>query len=222
MIVHDSSLLAIDSGYALYRKEMEALFDSLLPEWRDMDRTMFLTHADVDHGGLFPLFPKIVTSKRSKEDLRRECNGLDGYREENRLHRPYIVMCKILTHYSLPEIDKVEAIGEDGDFSSSAIVETGKWKWEDLSFTLLEGKGGHLKGESILLDEEDGIIFTGDVWVNLKDMTPEQSEYNTVAPVLMTSVDTNPDYSREERRELLSMLKPGMRVFPGHGGIKRI
>ena len=222
LIVHGSSLLAIDSGYALYRKEMEALFDSLLPEWRDMDRTMFLTHADVDHGGLFPLFPKIVTSKRSKEDLVRECNGLDGYREENRLHRPYILMCKILTHYSLPEIDKVEAIGEDGDFSSSAIVETGKWKWEELSFTLLEGKGGHLKGESILLDEEDGIIFTGDVWVNLKDMTPEQSEYNTVAPVLMTSVDTNPDYSREERRELLAMLKPGMRVFPGHGGIKRI
>ena len=108
----------------------------------------------------------------------------------------------------------LEVKDKEENFSDGVILPDGDYR--------LIGKGGHLKGESILLDEEDSIIFTGDVWVNLKDMTPEQSEYNTVAPVLMTSVDTNPDYSREERRELLAMLKPGMRVFPGHGGIKRI
>ena len=35
LILHNNSLLSIDSGYALYKDEMEALFDSLLPKWRD-------------------------------------------------------------------------------------------------------------------------------------------------------------------------------------------
>ncbi|MCI7605769.1 MAG: ACT domain-containing protein [Spirochaetales bacterium] len=222
LITHNSSLLAIDSGYALYRKEMETLFDSILPEWREMDRTLFLTHADVDHGGLFPLFDKIVCSKRSRDCLYRESKGQDGLREENRLHRPYIRMCKILTHYTLPDMDKVEAVGGEPDFTSSSIEKSGSWNWEGLDFTLYEGAGGHLKGESLLVLEKEKVAFTGDIWVNIKDMTALQSEYNTLAPVLMTSVDTDPMLSKKERERLKSILLPNTRVFPGHGNVKTL
>ncbi|MGN1163754.1 MAG: ACT domain-containing protein [Candidatus Ornithospirochaeta sp.] len=220
LIENGSALLAVDSGYALYRNEMEELFDSIIPGWRRMEKTLFLTHADVDHGGLFPLFDKIVCSLRSKECLSLEWNGMDGFREQNRLHRPYIEMCKTLTHYSLPSPDKVEAVGSLPDFSSSPVEYSGEWKWQDMTFALYEGKGGHLKGESLLLAKEDNILFAGDVWVNVHDMTQRQKEYNTLAPVLMTSVDTDPECSKEERVALNAMLKPGMKLVPGHGAIK--
>lgn len=222
LITHNNSLLSIDSGYALYRGEMENLFDTLLPEWRKMDRTLFLTHADVDHGGLFYLFDKIVCSKRSRACLDREKRGLDGLREENRLHRPYIRMCKILTHYSLPSMDKVIEVGGEPEFESAAIEKSGAWDWEDLHFTLYEGEGGHLKGESLLMLEEEKIAFTGDIWVNIKDMTDEQREYNTLAPVLMTSVDTDPVLSKKERASMKNILPPKCRVFPGHGNMKEL
>ena len=220
LIEKKGALLAVDSGYALYRKEMETLLDSIVPAWRNMEKTLFLTHADVDHGGLFPFFDKIVCSRRSKECLTLEYNGMDGFREKNRLHRPYIEMCKTLTHYTLPAPEKVEAVGGLPDFSSSPIEYSGKWQWHDISFTLYEGKGGHLAGESLLLSEEDNVLFTGDVWVNVHDMTERQKEYNTLAPVLMTSVDTNPQFSKEERTALKEMIKPGMKLIPGHGAIK--
>lgn len=220
LIIHKDALLAIDSGYALYRKEMEKLFDSLLPSWRKMDRTMYLTHADVDHGGLFPFFDKIVSSKRSRDCLEKESKGQDGLREENRLHRPYIRMCKILTHYSLPEMDRVEAVGGEPDFNQYPIEKSGTWSWEGLDFTLFEGAGGHLKGESLLLLEKEKVAFTGDIWVNVKDMTEEQREYNTLAPVLMTSVDTDPLLSKKERERMKELIPSGFRVFPGHGNVK--
>lgn len=222
LILNNNSILAIDSGYALYREEMESLFDSLIPSWRNMDRTLFLTHADVDHGGLFDFFDKIVCSKRSRTCLERENMGLDGLREENRLHRPYIRMCKILTHYTLPSIEKVRAIGGEPDFKSSTIEKSGFWSWNGLDFTLYEGEGGHLKGESLLVLEKEKVAFTGDIWVNIKDMTEEQREYNTLAPVLMTSVDTDPILSKKERERLKEILTPGTRVFPGHGNMKEL
>ena len=222
VIIHNSSLLFIDSGYALYRKEMEKLLSELIPSWRAMDKTLFLTHADVDHGGLFPLFDKIVCSKRSALCLEKEEKGLDGLREENRLHRPYIIMCKILTHYTLPDHNKVEGVGGEPEFKDKTIERSGVWSWKGLDFTLYEGKGGHLKGESILILEEEKVAFTGDVWVNLKDMTPQQKEYNTLAPVLMTSVDSDSESAKKEREELSALLSPSFRVFPGHGNMKTL
>ena len=222
LILHNNSLLSIDSGYALYKDEMEALFDSLLPKWREMNKTLFLTHADVDHGGLFYLFDKIVCSKRSRACLDREKRGLYGLREENRLHRPYIRMCKILTHYTLPDMERVEEVGGEPEFISSPIEKSGVWDWEDLHFTLYEGEGGHLKGESLLLLEDEKVAFTGDIWVNIKDMTDEQREYNTLAPVLMTSVDTDPVLSKKERESMKYILPPKCRVFPGHGNMKEL
>ena len=220
LILHHNSMLSIDSGYALYKSEMENLFDDILPSWRNMDKTLFLTHADVDHGGLFYLFDTIVCSKRSKDCLNRESMGQDGLREENRLHRPYIRMCKILTHYALPSMDRVVSVGGEPDFSSSSIERSGYWSWEGLDFTLYEGAGGHLKGESLLILEKERVAFTGDIWVNVKDMTDEQREYNTLAPVLMTSVDTDPSLSKKERERLKDLLPPNTRVFPGHGNMK--
>ena len=131
-------------------------------------------------------------------------------------------MCKILTHYTLPDMERVKEVGGEPEFKSSPIEKSGTWDWEGLHFTLYEGEGGHLKGESLWLLEEEKVAFTGDIWVNIKDMTQEQREYNTLAPVLMTSVDTDPVPSKREREYMKYILPPKCRVFPGHGNMKEL
>ena len=50
------------------------------------------------------------------------------------------------------------------DFNQYPIEKSGTWSWEGLDFTLFEGAGGHLKGESLLLLEKEKVAFTGDIW----------------------------------------------------------
>ena len=65
-------------------------------------------------------------------------------------------------------------------------------------------KGGHLPGEIVLLDYTHHLAFTGDVYINIHGLTPEQAAYNQYAPILMTSVDTDPKLCAEERKSIIS------------------
>ena len=81
-----------------------------------------------------------------------------------------------------------------------------------------EGKGGHLPGEIVLIDYQNNIAFTGDVYINIRGLTAEQAEYNQYAPILMTSVDTDPALCAEERKAILQRLGVGeWQIFGGHG-----
>lgn len=70
----------------------------------------------------------------------------------------------------------------------------------------------------MLVEKNHRLAFTGDILINIHELTPEQSEYNRYAPYLMTSVDTNPDLCARERRSLPGILGPGVwNLFGGHG-----
>ena len=74
--------LFIDSGYALYTEEMTALLRNLLPGFDTMKKRIYITHADVDHCGLLPMFDEIIASRRTKECLELEYKGQNGFREQ--------------------------------------------------------------------------------------------------------------------------------------------
>ena len=79
------------------------------------------------------------------------------------------------------------------------LTQIGFFDFADLHFEVYEGKGGHLPGEVVLIDYKNQIAFTGDVYINVHGLTAEQAEYNQYAPILMTSVDTDPKLCGEER-----------------------
>jgi glyoxylase-like metal-dependent hydrolase (beta-lactamase superfamily II) len=177
-----------------------------------------VTHADVDHCGLLPLFDIVETSVKSAECLRLEYAGEDGYREQNTLHRPYIKICKTLTGYHPPEPDRVRVVAGDLTPQAETLRHAGEYRFGELRFEVYEGKGGHLPGELVLIDYAHKIAFTGDVYVNLKEMTAEQAAYNQYAPILMTSVDSDPALCAQERAEVFQRLGVGeWRVFGAHG-----
>ena len=218
IIKYKDEALFIDCGYACYKQEMEKIFRKVLPNYDSVKKTVLITHADVDHCGLLPLFDEIIASEGSAQCLISEYNGEDGYREQNPLHKPYINICKIVTGYFPPSPEKITVMHKGRSDSNMPLVQTGFFNFGDLHFEVYEGNGGHLPGEIVLIDYANHIAFTGDIYINMKGMTPEQANYNRYAPILMTSVDTDPELCAVERQMIMQRLGTGnWQIFGAHG-----
>ena len=218
IIKSNGKVLFVDSGYACYKEEMLEIFKKLVPDFEEIDKTILITHADVDHCGLLSVFDKIITSTKTAKCLENEYNGKNGYREQNPLHKPYINICKILTSYETVNPDKVTPMWNDIEVLTEPLTQIGFFDFEELHFEVYEGKGGHLPGEIVLIDYSKHIAITGDVYINTHGLTAEQSEYNQYAPILMTSVDTDSKLCLEERKAIMQRLGVGnWQIFGAHG-----
>ncbi len=218
IIKSNDKVLFVDSGYACYSNEMLEVIRKILPCFDTMEKTILVTHADVDHCGLLPMFDKILTSTKTAKCLANEYSGKNGYRESNPLHKPYINICKILTSYKAVNPDKITAMWNGIEDLKEPLTQVGFFDFEELHFEVYEGKGGHLPGEIVLIDYSKHIALTGDIYINTHGLTAEQAEYNQYAPILMTSVDTDPALCREERNAIMQRLGVGKwQIFGAHG-----
>lgn len=214
-------ILCIDSGYACYREEMRKVLCAIIPEFDSIPKTLLLTHADVDHCGLMNEFDEVIVSCNSALSLKNEYDGKNGFREQNPLHKPYINICKILTSYAVVDPKKLKTPWRDVGELRESLIQIGFFDFGDLHFEVYEGKGGHLPGEIVLIDYEHNIAFTGDIYINTHGLTAEQAEYNQYAPILMTSVDTDPKLCGEERKAIMRRLGVGnWKIFGAHGAPK--
>lgn len=210
--------LFIDSGYACYSDEMLPIFRKLLPDFDQMKKTILVTHADVDHCGLLPYFDQVLVNAKTAQCLKNQYDGRDGYRESNPLHRPYINICKILTSYQPVDPAKITVLWNDVENPTAPLTQIGFFDFESLHFEVYEGKGGHLPGEIVLIDYTHHIAITGDIYINVHGLTAEQAEYNQYAPILMTSVETDPKLCLEERKAIIQRLGVGdWQIFGAHG-----
>ncbi len=211
-------VLFVDTGYACYREEMLPILEELVPGFKDMKKTALITHADLDHCGLLPEFDEIIASYKSVQCIQSEYEGKGGYREKLALHKPYVNICKILTSYKPVDPQKITVPWKDIADLKQPLTQIGFFDFEELHFEVYEGKGGHLPGGIVLIDYTHHIALTGDIYINMRGLTPEQAEYNQYAPILMTSVDTDPALCAEERKAILQRLGVGeWQIFGGHG-----
>ena len=214
-------ILCVDSGYTCYKAEMLDTLRELIPEFDELPKSLLLTHADVDHCGLMDVFDEVIVSEKSAVSLRKEYCGENGFREQNPLHRPYINICKILTSYVPVNPEKLRTPWQNIPQLRNPLTQVGFFEFGDLCFEVYEGKGGHLPGEIILIDYQNNIAFTGDVYINLHGLTAQQAEYNRYAPILMTSVDTDPELCAQVRKAILRRLGVGTwKIFGSHGAPK--
>ena len=218
IIKSNDKILFVDSGYACYADEMLKIFRNILPGFDNMEKTILLTHADVDHAGLIPMFDKVIASTKTADCLVNEYEGKDGYRESNPLHKPYINICKILTSYKAVNPDKITPLWNNVEDLREPLTQIGFFDFEEFHFEVYEGKGGHLPGEIVLIDYGKHIAITGDIYINTHGLTKEQAEYNQYAPILMTSVDTDSKLCLEERKAIMQRLGVGKwQIFGAHG-----
>ena len=115
-----------------------------------------------------------------------ERRGAPNFREQNPLHAPYCALSKIISAYAPPVAERCVAVGRrEGDDLLCPIGSRffGPWR-----FDFYEGPGGHVRGETVIVCEKLHLVFSGDLYVNIKGYSPEQQEFNRLAPFLMTGV----------------------------------
>lgn len=218
IIKSNGKYLFIDTGYACYEAEMLPIIKSIVPEFDEIEKNVLITHADLDHCGLLSMFDNIIASAKSKKILADEFDGRDSFREQNPLHKPYINICKILTSYQPPIPEKITVAWDERENMTEPLTQIGIFDFEELHFEVYEGLGGHLPGEIVLIDYSKHIAFTGDVYINMQGLTPQQAEYNQYAPILMTSVDSDPKLCALERKAIMQRLGVGeWKIFGAHG-----
>ena len=133
-----------------------------------------------------------------------------------------MIFYQALTLYEPVPTEKVSVMWKARPDSEVPLYPVGFLDVGELGFEVYEGRGGHLSGEIILVDYSHKLAFTGDVYVNMHGMSPEQARYNRYAPILMTSVDTDPMMCRSEREALFQRMGAGeWTIFSGHGAAKR-
>ena len=218
VIKSQDQLLFVDSGYACYTEEMLDVLRRVVPDFDTARKTVLVTHADVDHCGLLPLFDEIIASHKTAFCLKNEFLGKDGFREKNPLHKPYIGICKLLTSYTPADPNKITVPWNNVEDLKEPLTQIGFFDFGELHFEVYEGKGGHLPGELVLIDYAHHVAITGDIYINVHGLTPEQAKYNQYAPILMTSVDTDPALCAMERRAIIGRLGVGQwQIFGAHG-----
>lgn len=213
------ALLAFDGGFCLYRDEAAQALRRLCPDFDQAPRAMALTHGDVDHCGLIPLFGQVFVSPGCYENFRLENAGESNFRERNRLHAPYVGISKLLSAYQAPDMGRLCLVGQGAPRPEPGeLALQGKLAYHGLNFEVYEGGGGHIGGETVWVERQRRLALTGDLLVNLKGFTPEQQAFNRLAPYLMTSVDADPPAARRQRQLLMEILGPGSwLILGGHG-----
>ena len=209
-----------DGGCPCYKDEMLKIFRSLFPNFDNMERTLIVTHADIDHCGLHDLFDTFYVNEETRLNFALQNNGLPDLREQNRICAPYNRICKLMTGYTPPDMHTLRVIEHTEPASDAPISPRGTLEFEGLTLRVFDGNGGHFKGEIVLVDDAHRIVFSGDIMVNIKGFSKEQYDFNLLAPYLMTTVNLDSRRAAAERKYLQSLFPTDVYTYCcGHGAI---
>lgn len=221
-------LLFIDTGFAVYADEMLGIFQSLFPGFDERRKSILVTHADVDHCGLLSVLKDadIYLNHKSADSLVRQFNGDPDYRELNNFFIGYSKLSRIITDYAPPVPDRFRILGRDVPEEHEELLRIDTVDFGGIELEIYEGSGGHLFGEMVFLCRKYRLVFTGDIYVNIDGLSEERAEFNSLAPYLMTSVNTNSGYASNMRSEVFKLIdgagREGFRIFGGHGAVKTL
>ena len=202
-------LLFIDTGFAVYAEEMRRIFLTLFPDFDKRKKRVYITHADVDHCGLLSEFEDalITVNKKSAESFQRQSEGLPDYRENTELRLGYSRLSQIISGYIPPDRNRLKLFDSETPEEHDNLIEIGKMEINKYTFIVYEGSGGHLRGEMIYACQKAGIVFTGDLLVNINEFSRETAEFNSLAPYLMKSVNIDSGKATEMRKQVIKLIR---------------
>lgn len=217
--LNTKALLVIDGGFTCYEAETMRLLRSLFPDFDARKKEMLLTHSDSDHAGICQHFQTIWCTRRTADCFAGEHMGLPSPREENPNMLPYYRLSTLITDYVPPVLSRLCLLDSQPCDDTLPLSKVGQFRFSDLHFDVYQGNGGHVPGETVLVDDRHRIAITGDDYINTIDLTPAQKEFNRLAPYLARSVNQDSAKYRAILNTLRYMLDDGWLLLPGHGAI---
>lgn len=202
-------LVLIDTGYAIYSDEMFTIFSRMFPDGQRKIRRVYITHSDVDHCGLLSKLDniKICVNKKSADSLNRQYMGIPDYREYNDISLGYSKLSRIISGYVPPNSDSFQIIDTNTPENHKELLKISSFAVADLEFEVYEGSGGHMYGEMVFCCRKYGLLFTGDILVNISGFSAERAEFNSLAPYLMRSVNIDSRKATEMRHQVFSLVE---------------
>ena len=214
------ALLVIDGGFTCYQAQTMRLLRNIFPNFDARKKEMLITHSDSDHTGICGHFGTIWCTRRTADVFAGEHIGLPCPREENPNMLPYYHLSKLITDYVPPTLSNLCLLDTEMADDTAPLSKVGQFRFADMHFDVYQGNGGHVPGETVLLDERHRVGITGDDYINAKDMLPQQKEFNRLAPYLARSVNQDSTKYRAILQTLRHMLDgDGWLLLPGHGAI---
>jgi glyoxylase-like metal-dependent hydrolase (beta-lactamase superfamily II)/predicted amino acid-binding ACT domain protein len=227
---YDHELMLVDTGYAIYSDELLGILNKLFPQFYDRIKSVYITHADVDHCGLLSKLKGVTIrlNQKSADSLKRQYEGIPDHREEYDFGLGYSKLSRIISGYIPVDPGNFEIIDSDTPENHENLLHIGNFKFSDLEFDVFEGSGGHVYGEMIFVCRKYGLVFTGDNIVNISGFSPERAQFNSLAPYLMGSVNVDSHKATEMRKQILNLIReisdnrePCI-ILGGHGPISLI
>ena len=216
----DECVLVIDAGFQRFADELEGVLRENVERWDELPHHLVLTHADIDHVGDCSRFDEVYASGRVIDNFMFEHMGIVNWREQGLDGGAYNVVCKLLDGYASPDYTRMRCLGEPSPFGEQEelLRRIDTLEVAPLTFEVWEGKGGHVRGETILIERGEHLCIAGDLYVNVHGQTRQQQAYNVLAPFLLSSVDTSPALAAQERSALFDILGQGTwTILGGHG-----
>jgi len=222
---NNDDLLFVDSGMGIFSDEMITELREMFPAFFSMNKIMLVTHADADHCGLLSVIDgaDILVSKRTADrlgDMARPITDEDAY------NYCYARLSRIITDFVKPEDARIKIIGSASEKDHDDYLLLDKIKFGDIELEVYEGPGVHSKGESVIICRNPKLLFTGDLYSNTKDVTPERAEFNAIAPFIPMDSEVDLNKLTDARSKLGTIMdsigRDGMIVCGGHGNIKRL
>ena len=217
--LNTKALLVIDGGFTCYEAATMRLLRSLFPGYDARKKEMLLTHSDSDHAGICQHFQTIWCTRRTADCFAGEHMGLPSPREENPNMLPYYRLSTLITDYVPPALSRLCLLDSQPCDDSLPLSRVGEFRFGDMTFDVYQGNGGHVPGETVLVDDRHRVAITGDDYINTHDLTPAQKEFNRLAPYLARSVNQDSAKYRAILTTLRYMLDGGWLLLPGHGAI---
>ena len=132
---------------------------------------------------------------------------------------PYYRLSTLITDYVPPALSRLCLLDSQPCDDSLPLSLVGEFRFGDMTFDVYQGNGGHVPGETVLVDDRHRVAITGDDYINTHDLTPAQKEFNRLAPYLARSVNQDSAKYRAILTTLRYMLDGGWLLLPGHGAI---
>jgi glyoxylase-like metal-dependent hydrolase (beta-lactamase superfamily II) len=221
----------IDTGYGIYHERvMEMLGSHGLCNTGHLSR-IIVTHADADHCGAAGFFQVPVSMHPGTQKIIEKANRAYGSgREDSVLEEVYTTLIGLFSRFTPPKT--IELVPPPTGDMMGIFPQLKKINICGLTFSLLEGLGGHQHGQIYLLCEEEKLLFTADTIINFDYLTKDRADYSSLAALLVDSVNVDSSIARVERKGIFDLVKAIERsenekqkpflICGGHGPVSSI